>query len=116
MDGAFDISHLETDTSASAIGGQKVFVNNAGFNAPTIPQRDITDPDDGRIIIERGANYTGFVDLQGRTSDALAVCRVYSQATKAGAIELANGTSASSGLYTTAHLTPRWLGIAIPTG
>jgi len=107
----FDISHLETDTSASAIGGQKVFVNNAGFNAPTIPQRDITDADDGQIIIERGANYTGFVDLQGRLSDNLAVCRVYNQAVKSGAIQLANGTSASSGAYTTAHLPPNWLGI-----
>ena len=106
----FDISHLESDTSASAKGGQKVFVNNAGFNDATImPERDITDGDDGQIIIERGANYTGFVDLQGRLSDSLAVCRAWNQAAKAGAIELANGTSASSGAYTTAHIPPHWL-------
>ncbi len=107
----FDISHLETETSTSAIGGQKVFVNNAGFNAPTIPQRDISDPDDGQIIIERGASYTGFVDLQGRLSDSLAVCSAYNQATIAGAIELADGSSASSGAYTTAHIPPNWMGI-----
>jgi hypothetical protein len=106
----FDISHLEADTGASAIGGQKVFVNNAGFNDATImPDRDITDADDGQIIIERGANYTGFVHLQGRLEDTAAVCRVWSQAAKAGAVELANGTSASSGAYTTAHLPPNWL-------
>jgi hypothetical protein len=46
-----DISHLEKDTNASAIGGQKVFVDNAGYNAPSAPQRDITDTDDGRIIV-----------------------------------------------------------------
>jgi|GEM_PF-3205026 len=47
----FDISVLEMETNASAIGAQKVFVNNAGYNAPSAPQRDITDTDDGRIII-----------------------------------------------------------------
>lgn len=106
----FDISPVEFDTEASAIGGQKVFINNAGFNAPTIPNRDITDEDDGQIIIERAANYTGFVNLQGRlASNGLAVCRVYNQAAKAGAVELANGTGAPSGAYTTAHLSPYWL-------
>ena len=105
----FDISPLEFDTEASAIGGQKVFVNNAGFNDPTASQRDITDGDDGQIIIERVANYTGLVDLQGRYNDGLAVCRVYNQSAKAGAVELANGTTNSSGSYTTAHIAPNWL-------
>jgi parallel beta-helix repeat protein len=104
-----DLSHLETDTSASAIGGQKVFVNNAGFNDPSATARDITDTDDGRIVIESLANYTGFVDLQGRTNDSGALVEVYSQAAKGGAVKLAEGTSASSGAYTTAHVSPNWL-------
>ncbi len=109
----FDIAHLEVDTNASAIGGQKVFVNNAGFNDPTIPDRDITDIglDDGRIIIERLANFTGYVDLQGRLNDSLAAVRVYNQAPKNGAVELSNGTSASSGAYTTVAIAPYWLGL-----
>jgi len=109
----FDISHLEVDTGASAIGGQKVFINNAGFNDPTIPERDITDVglDDGRIIIERLASFAGYVDLQGRLNDSLAAVRVYNQALKSGAVELANGTSASSGAYTTVAISPHWLGV-----
>ncbi|QLQ06872.1 MAG: hypothetical protein HZY76_13050 [Anaerolineae bacterium] len=31
----FDISHLEVNTNAGAQGGVKVFVNNAGYNAPS---------------------------------------------------------------------------------
>ena len=39
----FNISDLETNTNAGAIGGVKVFVNNAGFNDPTTTDRNITD-------------------------------------------------------------------------
>ncbi len=34
-DSFFDISHLEADTSAGATGGVKVWMNNAGYNAPS---------------------------------------------------------------------------------
>lgn len=47
----FDISHLPADTSAGAVGGVKVWVNNAGYGAPSLPARDISDTDDGRVII-----------------------------------------------------------------
>ncbi len=103
-----DLSHLELDTSAGAIGGQKVFVNNAGFNAPSAAARDITDPDDGRLIIERVATYKGYVDLQGRANDSGATVEVHT-ASAYGSLLLASGTSASSGAYSTAHILPYWL-------
>lgn len=99
----FDISHLETNTSAGAVGGVKVFVNNAGFNAPTIPDRDITDANDGRIDITGIAQFTGFVDLQGRPNDSAAVMSVFSGSSKPGTA-IAAATSASSGAYTTAYI------------
>lgn len=99
----FDISHLETNTSAGAAGGVKVFVNNAGFNAPTTPNRDITDTNDGRIDITGIAQYTGFVDLQGRPNDSGAVMSVFSGSSKPGTA-IAAATSASSGAYTTAYI------------
>jgi len=107
-----DISHLEADTSAGAKGGVKVFVNNAGFNDPSVADRDITDSDDGEIIVEPTANYSGFVDLQGRANDSAASIKVYNQAAKSGAVLVAQGTSASSGAYATTHVAPPWL---IPT-
>lgn len=99
----FDISHLETNTSAGAVGGVKVFVNNAGFNAPTIPDRDITDANDGRIDIAGIAQFTGFIDLQGRPNDSAAVMSVFSGSSKPGTA-IAAATSASSGAYTTAYI------------
>jgi len=101
-----DLGHDEDDTSAAAIGGVKVFVDNAGYNAPSTLARDITDGDDGEVNIIGKANYSGFVDLQGRTNDSGAVVSVYNQATKLGAIELADGTSGVSGSYATAHNPP----------
>ena len=69
----FDVAPAVADTSSAAVGGVKVFVNNAGFGAPSTADRDITetDPvaDDGQIIIDGLANYTGYVDLQGRAND-----------------------------------------------
>jgi hypothetical protein len=105
----FDLSYLELDTGAGAIGGQKVFVNNAGFNAPSAPERDITDANDGKIVVERLANYTGFADLQGRANDSQATIKVYDREEVALATLLAQGTSASSGAYTTAYAAPYWL-------
>lgn len=105
-----DLSHLEADTSAAAIGGQKVFVNNAGFNLPSSTARDITDTDDGRIIIERLANYTGLVDLQGRVNDSGATVEVHATSIFASTL-LAQATSTSSGAFTTAYVAGNWLGI-----
>ncbi len=96
-----DISHLSAETSAGAVGGVKVWVNNAGYDAPSIPDRDITDTNDGQINIEGTGQFTGLVNLQGRAKDTGGILQVYNQALKAGATLLAQGISASSGLYTT---------------
>ncbi len=105
----FDISRLETDTSAAALGGVKVFVNNAGFGAPSVPARAIDDTNDGEIIIVGLANFNGFVDLEGNNNEGGATLTVYNQKPKSGAIALANGTSAASGAYTTSYINPNWL-------
>jgi hypothetical protein len=105
----FDISVEPEETNTAAIGGVKVFVNNAGFGAPSVPDRDITDADDGEIIIVGKANYTGFVDLQGNDNDSGAVLLVKNQQVKAGSDDLASGTSVASGAYTTAHLTGKYV-------
>lgn len=104
-DSFFDIYHEEADTSANAVGGVKVFVNNAGYDTPG-PRGDIADTNDGHVIIDGLANYTGFVDLQGRPNDSGAAVEVYNQATKSGATKLAQGTSGSGGGYTTAYVSP----------
>ena len=101
---ALDISVLGADTSGGAVGGVKVFVDNAGFGAPSTAARDITDPDDGRVDIDGTAQFSGFVDLEGRTNDAGAVLYVYDAADKTSAVEQASGTSAAGGGYTTANL------------
>jgi len=103
-----DLAHAEEDTSAAAIAGQKVFVNNAGFNAPSTPDRNITDADDGRIIVERQANYAGFVNLQGRVNDSGATIEVHATSTY-GSLLLASAISASSGAYSTVPIPPYWL-------
>ncbi len=96
-----DIDHV--NSTAGSVGGIKVFVNNAGYNDPsTAPNRgDITDTDDGRINLS--ANFTGFIDLQGRANDSGATISVYDQAVKASALYLAFGTSSAGGGYTTAY-------------
>ena len=103
----FDVKPAVADTSSAAMGGVKVFVNNAGFGAPSTADRDIaeTDPvaDDGQIIIDGLANYTGYVDLQGRANDSGALFKVYNQASHTGDELYANGTTASSGKYTTSY-------------
>lgn len=105
----YDISHLEAHTNAGAQGGVKVFVNNAGFNAPSTGDRDIIDSNDGQINITGIAKFTGFVDLQGRPNDSGAVVSVYNQSATSGATLLANGTSVSSGKYTTNYVGPNLL-------
>lgn len=107
----FDIAHAEANTSAGAVNGAKVFVNNAGFGAPSAAARDITDTNDGEIVIAGLANFTGFVDLQGRANDSGAVLQVYNQALKAGSIVLANATSAAGGGYTTTYIPPYMLAV-----
>lgn len=107
----FNLAHLEADTSTSAVGGVKVFVNNAGYGAPSTAARDITDNNDGQIDIVGIARFTGFVDLQGRTNDSGATVQVFGGATIAGATTLAQGTSAASGAYTTNYISPYLLTI-----
>jgi hypothetical protein len=68
-----------------------------------MPDRDITDSNDGQINITGIAQFTGFVDLQGRPNDSSAQVSVYNQQTISGATLLASGTSASSGKYTTSY-------------
>jgi hypothetical protein len=100
----FDIAHDVADTSSGAKGGVKVFVNNAGYGAPSTADRDITDTNDGQIDITGIGNYTGYIDLQGRTDDSGATLTVYDQQAVSGSTALADGTSASSGKYTTAYI------------
>jgi len=104
-----DLLHLEADSSAGAKDGQRIYVNNAGFNDASTPERAIADTDDGRIIVERLANYTGYIDLQGRANDSGALLEVHAAPTY-GSTLLASGTSASSGKYATSHIAPYWLG------
>jgi len=99
-----DIAHAEADTSSGAKGGVKVFVNNAGYGAASSSDRDITDANDGQLDITGIANYTGYIDLQGRTNDSGATITVKDQQAVSGATDLASGVSASSGKYTTAYL------------
>lgn len=98
----FDID--EAAVSAGAVGGVKVYVNNAGFGAPGDPARDITDGNDGQIDITGIAQFTGYIDLQGRTDDSGATLSVYDVAAKGSAVELADAASASSGAYTTGYI------------
>lgn len=101
----FDLSTEATDLSSGAIGGIKVFVNNGGYGAPsTEAGHTITDAEDGRVIISGLANFSGYIDLEGRVNDSGATITVYNQSTIAGATASASGTSASSGKYTTVYL------------
>ena len=110
----FDVSH--TETSAGAVGGVKIFVNNAGFNDPSVAARDITSGqeagnNDGEVIITGIAQFTGFVDLQGRPNDSGATISVYDQQVKTGSTLLAEATSAAGGDYLTAYVSPNLLAI-----
>jgi len=105
----FDISHLEADTSAGAIGGAKIWVNNAGYGDPSVPERDISNVDDGKLVITGIANYSGRVDLQGRDDDSGAHVQVFSVADKITSEMFADANSASNGTYYTAHISPHVL-------
>jgi hypothetical protein len=111
----FDISHLEADTSAGGVSGVKIWVNNAGFGDPSAPERDISDADDGKLIITGIANYSGTVILEGRNGTGTindnsgATVTVYSVADKSTSIAMASATSAVNGSYYTAHLSPQVL-------
>lgn len=106
----FDLAHEESDASAAAVGGVKVWVNNAGFGAPGTQGRDdISDAEDGKLLISGLANYSGLVTLEGRTDHSGAVVQVYDLVDKSTATEMAEATSAASGNYYTAHLAPEVL-------
>jgi hypothetical protein len=64
-----------------------------------MPDRDITDSNDGQINITGIAQFTGFVDLQGRPNDSGALVEA-----KDGVTVKANATSVSSGKYTTSYV------------
>lgn len=102
-----DIAHAVADTSAAAAGGSRIFVNNAGYGAPSVTARDITDTDDGAVTITGISQYKGFVDLQGRTTETGATIKVWNQTTVAGATQMAQAASAASGAFTTAYVAPQ---------
>lgn len=107
----FDIYHLEVDTSAGAVSGAKIWVNNAGYGLPSLATRDITDLDDGKVIITGIANYSGRVILEGRTNHSGAGVHVYYDELKDTPLDLANATSAATGQYYTVHVSPNVLQI-----
>lgn len=98
----FDIITGTATLDAGTPTGARVWVNNAGFGAPET-RDDLIDTDDGEVIINGLANFTGFVDLQGRGDDSGATVSIFDQATKIGATLLASGDSAASGAYTTMY-------------
>lgn len=100
----FDLAHDWTGTSAGAVGGVRVYVDNAGFGAPSASGRDITDADDGQIDIRGVGQFTGDVDLQGRTDASGATVKVYNQQVKAGSVEMASGTTNVDGAFTTSYV------------
>ncbi len=95
--------------TAGAKGSVKVWVNNAGYGEPSASGRDITDADDGKVILQDIPNYSGFVDLQGRVNDSGAVVQVYDVMEKSASVVMADASSASSGAYITAHKSPNVL-------
>jgi hypothetical protein len=102
----FDVLHAdELKLSSGSLGGVKIWVNNAGFNDPSVPERDITDGNDGELDIFI-TQFTGFIDLEGRPNDSGAEVKVYDDP---GGTIMATATSVSSGKYTTAYETGQHL-------
>ena len=102
----FDILHEdELQLSSGAVGGVKIWVNNAGFNESSTADRDITDTNDGELAVYI-TQFTGFIDLQGRPNDSGALVSLYSDA---GTTLIAGGNSASSGKHTTAYESGQYL-------
>lgn len=93
--------------TAGAVGGVKVWVNNAGYNDPSATTRLLTDTNDGKLIIDAIANFTGFIDLEGRPNDSGALMQVFDAATS-GVLK-ATATSESSGKYTTVYEPGMWM-------
>ncbi|NLE75489.1 MAG: hypothetical protein GX605_01895 [Chloroflexi bacterium] len=85
-----------TGTTAGALGGVKVCVNNAGYGEPSAVGRDIADADDGKVN-SLGGQFSGLLDVQRRPNDSGAVLSVYDQATKVGAMLLAQGAGLAGG-------------------
>ncbi|QLQ06876.1 MAG: hypothetical protein HZY76_13070 [Anaerolineae bacterium] len=111
----FDISHLSANTSRPRSVGSRCLSTTRAM-ARQRPARDITDTDDGEIIIVGLANFTGFVDLQGNTNDSGATLLVKNQLAKAGAVDLASGVSVPSGPTPPRTCPPRWCWWDRPTG
>ncbi len=100
-----DLSTNLLDLSSGAKGGIKVFVNNGGFGAPSSDAgHTITDADDGKVTISGLANFTGYIDLEGRANDSGATLTAYNQQAIFGSVAYASGVSASSGKFTTSYL------------
>lgn len=90
--------------TAGAVGGVKVWVNNAGYNEP-FGHGLLTDEDDGRLTIDGIAQFTGFVDLEGRPNDSGALLQVFDGAS----VLKAKALSESSGKYTTVYEPGMWM-------
>ncbi|MGB0387313.1 MAG: FG-GAP-like repeat-containing protein [Ardenticatenaceae bacterium] len=101
----FDISHLSAELAAGTQNGGKVYVNNGGFGNPSVPGlRTIIDENDGELIITIAmANYSGYIDREGRPNDSGVTLLVYDQEALSGATLLASATTTPDGLYTTAY-------------
>ncbi len=107
-------AYFNVDPVASTAGtanGALVYLNNVKL--PGANPRDITDADDGKIVIRGIANFTGFIDVQGRADDSGALLNVYEADTLATPV-LATATSAKGGAYTTAHTSGNLLTILTP--
>jgi hypothetical protein len=103
-------------STAGTANGALVYLNNAKLAGVSNP-RDITETtpvaDDGKIVIRGIANFTGFIDVQGRSDDSGALLEVFAADTLATPV-LANATSAKGGGYTTAHTSGNLLTIDTP--
>lgn len=106
----FDVL-VDEDLTAGAVAGVKVWVNNAGYNLPSVETRLLTDIDDGKLIIDAISNFTGFIDLEGRPNDSGALVQVF-DAASAGTLK-ATALSESSGKYTTAYVTGQWMVVSV---
>ncbi|MCB8950810.1 MAG: right-handed parallel beta-helix repeat-containing protein [Ardenticatenales bacterium] len=100
----FDVATDPALLASAAQAGVKVYVNNGGFGAEEgSGLRLILDTNDGEIIVI-DLRFTGFIDREGRPNDSGATIQVFDVANRATAVELGNGSSASSGAYTTTPL------------
>jgi len=101
----FDVDPVAS--TAGTANGAKVYLNNVKL-AGVDNGRDITDADDGEITVTGIAQYTGFIDVQGRADDSGAVLEVHAAST-VGSDLMATATSAKGGAYTTAYASSKLL-------